>query len=210
MQQIYLDHYSLMFFREYLSHVFPLEQSYTMTCGEIRSNFDWRALLLPLAPSSTTFFGLSLFGIGTRSPTIKEQSIFLLLHAAYALRVMRLDNIRSQHRSGYPEVITCLPEADLPFAGVKAWILQADTRQLIFFEFEADADVPEHSHGYAQWGMVIDGKMELTINGKPRICEKGDEYVIPAGAKHFARFLSRTRVMDFFSEKNRYKPKTIK
>ena len=101
-----------------------------------------------------------------------------------------------------------MPEADIQFEGAKAWILQADMNQLVFFEFEADAKVPEHSHGYPQWGIVIDGKMELTINGKPRICGKGDEYVIPAGAKHFARFLSRTRVMDLFSEKNRYKPKT--
>jgi mannose-6-phosphate isomerase-like protein (cupin superfamily) len=119
-----------------------------------------------------------------------------------------LNNIKSQHRSSYPEVITRLPEADIPFEGAKAWMLQADMSQLVFFEFEANANVPEHSHGYPQWGIVIDGKMELTINGKPRICEKGDDYVIPTRAKHFARFLSRTRVMDFFSEKNRYKPKT--
>jgi len=124
--------------------------------------------------------------------------------------VKHLDNIKSQHTSGYPEVITSLPEAEMPFEGVKAWILQADARQLVFFEFEDYAKVPEHSHGYPQWGMVIDGKMELTINSKPRICEKGGEYVIPAGAKHSATFLSRTRVMDLFSEKNRYKPKTIK
>ena len=124
--------------------------------------------------------------------------------------VKHLDNIKGQHISGYPEVITRLPEANIQFEGVKAWIMQADRSQLVFFEFEADANVPEHSHGYPQWGIVIDGKMELTINGKPRICEKGDEYVIPAGAKHFARFLSRTRVIDLFSEKNRYKPKQIR
>jgi quercetin dioxygenase-like cupin family protein len=55
--------------------------------------------------------------------------------------------------------------------------------------------------------MVIDGKMELVVEGKPLVCEKGSEYLIPAGAKHSARFLKRTRVMDYFSEKNRYKPK---
>jgi quercetin dioxygenase-like cupin family protein len=114
---------------------------------------------------------------------------------------------KPQNPSGYPDVITSLPEADLPFEGVKGWILQADTSQLVFFEFEADAKVPEHSHSYVQWGIVIDGKMELIINGKPRVCVKGDEYVIPAGAKHFVRFLSPTRVMDYFSEKNRYKAK---
>ena len=50
--------------------------------------------------------------------------------------------------------------------------------------------------------------MELTINGEARICEKGDEYVIPAQAKHYAKFLTKSRVMDLFSEKNRYKTKS--
>ena len=54
---------------------------------------------------------------------------------------------------------------------------------------------------------MIEGKMELIIEGKPRICEKGDEYVIPAQAKHYARFLTKSRVIDFFSERNRYRPK---
>jgi len=54
---------------------------------------------------------------------------------------------------------------------------------------------------------MIEGKMELTINGETRICEKGDEYVIPAQAKHYAKFLTKSRVMDLFSEKNRYKTK---
>ncbi len=122
--------------------------------------------------------------------------------------VTHLNSTANKRKQGYPEVITCLPEADTQLKGAKAWILQSNARQLVFCEFEAGANVPEHSHGYPQWGMVIDGKMELTVNGKPRICEKGAEYVIPAGAKHHARFLSRTRVMDFFSEKSRYKPKT--
>ena len=97
-----------------------------------------------------------------------------------------------------------MPEANLPFEGARGWILQADTSQLVFFEFEADAKVPEHSHSYPQWGVVIAGKMELTIDRKPLMCEIGSEYLVPAGAKHFVRFLSRTRVMDFFGEKNRY------
>jgi mannose-6-phosphate isomerase-like protein (cupin superfamily) len=114
---------------------------------------------------------------------------------------------KPQPASGYPEVITRLPEADIPFEGVKGWIMQSELRQLVFFQFEAYAKVSEHIHSYPQWGMVIDGEMELTISGKPRVCKKGDEYVIPEGAKHSATFSCRTRVMDFFSEKNRYKPK---
>ncbi|MCW4045472.1 MAG: cupin domain-containing protein [Candidatus Bathyarchaeota archaeon] len=114
----------------------------------------------------------------------------------------------SRKASGYPEVITQLPEADIQFRSARAWILQSAAEQLVFFEFEAGADVPTHNHSYPQWGIVVDGKMELTVNETPLICKKGDEYVIPAGAAHSARFLCKTRVIDFFSEKSRYKPKT--
>jgi len=121
-----------------------------------------------------------------------------------------LDVVKGKRVQGFPEVITLLPEADIQFEGIRAWILQGEKHQLVFFEMESSAHVPEHSHDYPQWGMVIEGRMELVIDGKPRICKKGDEYVIPAQAKHYARFLSKSRVVDLFSEKNRYRHKSTK
>jgi quercetin dioxygenase-like cupin family protein len=123
------------------------------------------------------------------------------------IAVERLDEAKSTRGPSFPEVITRLPEADVQLKGVRAWLLQGEKQQLVFFEMESHAQVPEHSHGYSQWGIVIDGKMELIIEGKPRICQKGDEYIIPANAKHYARFLTRSRLIDFFSERSRYKPK---
>jgi quercetin dioxygenase-like cupin family protein len=58
--------------------------------------------------------------------------------------------------------------------------------------------------------MVVEGEMKLTVDGKMRICKKGDDYLIPAEAKHYATFSCSSRVIDFFSEKARYKPKRIK
>lgn len=121
-----------------------------------------------------------------------------------------MDDLKSKHVHSFPNVITCLPEADVRFKGVRAWILQGERHQLVFFEMEPSAQVPEHSHDYSQWGIMIEGKMELTIDSKPRIIEKGDEYVIPAKAKHYVRFLNKCRVIDFFSEKTRYKTKSTK
>jgi quercetin dioxygenase-like cupin family protein len=118
-----------------------------------------------------------------------------------------MGNTKKQYYSGYPEVITSLPEAEVSVAGGKAWILQSETRQLVFFEFGANLKLPEHSHSYPQWGVVIEGKIELTVDGKPQVYQKGDEYLVPAGASHCARFLEKSRVMDLFSEKSRYKPK---
>jgi quercetin dioxygenase-like cupin family protein len=118
-----------------------------------------------------------------------------------------MDEAKIRRERGYPEVITRLPEADIQFQGVRAWILQGESQQMVFFKMESSAQVPEHSHAYPQWGILIEGKMELIIEGRPRIIEKGDEYIIPAHAKHHARFFTKSRVIDLFSEKNRYRPK---
>ena len=115
-----------------------------------------------------------------------------------------------QKVTGYPGVITRLPEAQLQVEGAKAWILQAETSQLVFFQFPPGKCLPSHNHSYDQWGLVIDGEMELTVAGKPQIFKKGDEYLVPAGSAHSAKFLRPTRVMDYFSEKNRYNPKQTK
>jgi quercetin dioxygenase-like cupin family protein len=117
---------------------------------------------------------------------------------------------KSKPAQGFPKVIKDLPEADLQINGMKGWILQGEKQQLIFFEMEPIAIVPEHSHNYPQWGMVIQGKMKLTINNQTILYKKGDEYLIPAQAKHKATFPTKARVIDLFQEKTRYKTKQTK
>ncbi len=110
---------------------------------------------------------------------------------------------------GFPIFITNLSEADIQFKGVRAWISQGDNHQVVFFDIAACGEVTEHYHETPQWGVVVEGEMELTINGEPRVYRKGDEYHIPARAKHLARFRSRCRTVDFFCEKDRYSPKDL-
>jgi len=135
------------------------------------------------------------------------QRLFLLPLVICISWVKRLVKAKAREITGYPDVITRLPEAEFQVEGAKAWILQAERSQLVFFQFQPGKCLPLHSHVYDQWGLVIDGKMELTVAGEPRIFEKGDEYLVPAGSVHCAKFLRPTRVMDYFSEKNRYSPK---
>jgi quercetin dioxygenase-like cupin family protein len=106
----------------------------------------------------------------------------------------------------YPDIIKNLPEADIPFKGVRGWVAQGADHQIVFFDIEPIGEVPRHSHG-AQWGMVIDGDMDLTIDGETKNYRKGDHYFIPKGVLHSAKFNRRTIVMDYFAEKNRYKLK---
>jgi quercetin dioxygenase-like cupin family protein len=106
----------------------------------------------------------------------------------------------------YPAIVTGLPEADIPLPGVRGWLLQGAGKQLVFFDIAQGAQVPPHSHG-AQWGVMVDGEMSLTIGGETRRCRRGDSYFIPAGVPHAAVFHTRVRAIDFFDEPARYRPK---
>lgn len=106
----------------------------------------------------------------------------------------------------FPEIIARLPEADVDFKGLRVWLLQGPTASAIFVEAQEDAKVPEHSHG-AQWGIVVGGEMDLSVGGVTRTYRRGDEYTIPAGVTHGARLRSGARVIDFFDDPNRYRPR---
>jgi quercetin dioxygenase-like cupin family protein len=107
----------------------------------------------------------------------------------------------------FPRIITDLPEAEIGYKGVRGWIAQGENHQIVFFQIEASGEVPLHSHTSPQWGIVVEGKMELTVAGIPKVYEKGDEYFIPAHTEHSAKFLTTVRVLDFFDEKARYQPR---
>ncbi len=86
------------------------------------------------------------------------------------------------------------------------WLLRGPTASAIFVEADADSVVPEHTHG-AQWGFVVSGELVLTIGGKTRTYRPGEEYLIPAGVPHAAKLRAGVRVIDFFDDPNRYRPK---
>jgi quercetin dioxygenase-like cupin family protein len=103
-------------------------------------------------------------------------------------------------------MIRALPEADIPLDGVKAWLSQGEGHQIAFFEIQPIGEVPEHAHG-EQWGIVVEGEMQLTIGGETKRYGPGDSYHIPAGVLHGARFLSFFRAIDVFADADRYKTK---
>jgi len=106
----------------------------------------------------------------------------------------------------FPEIITKLPKADIPIEGVRAYILQGEKQQIVFMSFENDVEIPEHSHE-AQWGVILDGESELTIDGKKYIFRKGDTYFIPRGMKHSAKIKRGYKDITLFNQKDRYKVK---
>ncbi|MFX1504978.1 MAG: cupin domain-containing protein [Promethearchaeota archaeon] len=108
-------------------------------------------------------------------------------------------------KNRFPDIISSLPIADISIEGIKGWIAQGKDFQIVFFEIEP-GKIPAHSHS-AQWGIVIEGEMTLTIEGETKKYEKGDSYYIPEGAIHYAEFHTFIRALDFFADPQRYESK---
>ncbi len=104
----------------------------------------------------------------------------------------------------FPEAITNLPKAIIPFDGMQAFLSQADDHQIIFMEFINDLELTEHSHE-SQWTIVLEGKIEMTIDGMTKTYVKGDRYYIPKNVKHSGKIFSGYSEIVFFNQKDRYK-----
>lgn len=103
----------------------------------------------------------------------------------------------------FPEPILNLPKADIPIKGIKANLSQGSDHQIIFMEFSEDVDLPEHAHE-SQWGIVLEGKIELVIDGEKSTYTKGDRYFIPKDIKHSGKIFAGYADMTYFNQKDRY------
>lgn len=106
----------------------------------------------------------------------------------------------------FPEPISSLPEADIPVEGVKAYLSQGEDNQVIFMEFSKDVDIPEHSHE-SQWEVIVNGKVNLEMDGVKKTYRQGDTFFIPKGVKHSARVYAGYASVVYFNEKQRYNKK---
>lgn len=109
----------------------------------------------------------------------------------------------------FPKPVTMLPKVELPFSGATAYLSQAIDHQILFMEFAETIDLPEHSHG-CQWGVVLEGQIDLCIGGMMGSYLKGDSYFIPDGISHSGRIHAGYADMTFFADKDRYKEKVEK
>jgi quercetin dioxygenase-like cupin family protein len=106
----------------------------------------------------------------------------------------------------FSDWIEDLPEVDTPFTGLKGHMISGPHGQAVFFRAVEEFEVPPHSHG-AQWGIVVTGRLHLTVDGETDTYEPGETYDIGAGEEHSARLEAGTCVIDVFQDPDRYSPK---
>lgn len=71
---------------------------------------------------------------------------------------------------------------------------------LNYVTFGPDRGFPSHNHPEEQFGLVLEGEMELTIGDDTQLLHKGDLYVIPPDVPHEGRTLSTAcLVVDIFA-----------
>jgi len=85
------------------------------------------------------------------------------------------------------------------FPGLRARIVHSARTSQSWVEIDEGATFPEHKHPHEQVVNVLEGILELTVNGEVARLEAGDVYVIPPDAPHSGRALTACRVLDVFA-----------
>ena len=87
-----------------------------------------------------------------------------------------------------------------PVAGCRLKAPFGEHLMLSYLEMEAGAEIPWHQHPHEQGGILLSGRMQLSIGDETRTVEPGAMYLIPANVRHRAIAIDGpATVLDVFS-----------
>ncbi len=85
----------------------------------------------------------------------------------------------------FPDIIGTLEK----FSGrFEAYRLKSDKVDIYFANYPADSHIEEHSHDTDNYGVITQGALYLTINGREKKYAVGDWYHVSRNVPHSARF----------------------
>jgi len=82
--------------------------------------------------------------------------------------------------------------------GFSARFIHTETNTIGYIDIKSGAVLPEHSHVHTQITQVIEGKLELIIDGVSKVFESGMVAVIPSNIVHSGKALTECKVTDVF------------
>lgn len=82
--------------------------------------------------------------------------------------------------------------------GYFAKFVHSENLTLVYWDIDEGAPLPEHSHSNEQVANVIEGRFELTVEGKTLALEPGQVAVIPANAVHSGKAITKCKIIDVF------------
>jgi quercetin dioxygenase-like cupin family protein len=85
-----------------------------------------------------------------------------------------------------------------PVPGYRVRFVHSASMSVAYWEIEAGAAMPEHSHSHEQIVNLIEGSFELTVGDEVRTLSPGVVAVIPPDVPHSGRASSSCRMIDVF------------
>ena len=82
--------------------------------------------------------------------------------------------------------------------GFQGKFFHAASFTVAFWEIEVGSILPEHSHIHEQTTQVLEGELEMSINGKVMLLKAGMIYTIPPNVIHSGKALTNCKVTDIF------------
>jgi quercetin dioxygenase-like cupin family protein len=83
--------------------------------------------------------------------------------------------------------------------GFSGRFVHTDQVTLAFWDVEAGAQLPVHSHVHEQTTYVLEGRFELIVEGEAKLYEPGLVAVIPSHAVHSGTALTNCKILDVFA-----------
>ena len=85
------------------------------------------------------------------------------------------------------------------FPGFTARLVHTDRITQSFVQAIAGSTFPDHQHPHEQVVTVLEGELELVVDGKPHRLTPGTSYVIPPDVPHHGTAITNCRVLDTFA-----------
>lgn len=95
----------------------------------------------------------------------------------------------------FPKLLHELPRFEGPFEAFK---LEAKDCDVLFASYPKGTVIPEHDHDTENVGVITQGELILTVNGREQRYGPGQWYHLPAKKKHAARFEVETSEIEFW------------
>ena len=85
------------------------------------------------------------------------------------------------------------------FPGIRARLVHTDRVTHSWVEIDEGASFPEHHHPHEQIVSVLDGTLDIVVNGEAIALGAGQVLVIPPDVPHRGRARTPCRVLDTFA-----------
>ena len=84
--------------------------------------------------------------------------------------------------------------------GASTQTFWGDNMLLSLVTIDANSLVPKHTHPHEQAGILVEGELEMGIDGEVKLLRPGDLYIIPGNVEHYAKTGDQpAKALDVFS-----------